>query len=496
MSYLKIFIDKYRKMSVVVKASLWFVICSVLQKSISFITTPIFARLMTVEQYGYFNTYLSWLQIVAVFCTLNMHSCVYINGLAKNDGTKDNNKMAVSMLSLSFTITVILFVIYLIFREYINDAAGMDTSLFLLMFCEILFQPPLHFWIVKQRFEYKYVGMVLLSLGMTVVNAGLGVLFVINSAENNTAFARILSIAIVQAIIGGTCWLIYTWKAKMIFSVKEWKRALKVQIPLVPHGLSVIVLASSDRIMINSMIGATAAGYYSLAYSIQFIVKSIKDSIVEAVKPWIYLRIKDKRIKEIRDLVYSMVFLVMTLSVIIMTLAPEIVLLMGGKKYLEAVYAIPPVIGSTFFMFVYNICIMFETYHEEVKKISIVSISCAAANIVLNYLFIPVFGYIAAGYTTLFCYIIFCVLHYFIMRGLCIRRYEGTQIFEVKFLVAMSLIVLAINILMVILYGYNLLRYIVLGIAVVIVALQHKRIASIVSIIRHKNIKTDSCGRA
>lgn len=486
MSFLKKYLDKYRKMSVVVKASLWFVACSVLQKSISFITTPIFARIMTVEQYGYFNTYLSWLQIVAVFCTLNMHSCVYINGLAKNDGTKDNNKMAVSMLSLSFTITALLFVIYLIFHEYVNRIAGMGTALFLLMFCEILFQPPLHFWIVKQRFEYKYVGMVLLTLGMTIVNAGLGILFVISSAENNTAFARILSIAIVQVIIGGTCWLIYIWKAKMIFSVKEWKHALKVQVPLIPHGLSVIVLASSDRIMINSMIGATAAGYYSLAYSIQFIVKSIKDSIVEAIKPWIYLRIKEKRIKEIRDLVYSMVFLVMTLSVIIMTLAPEIVLLMGGKKYLEAVYAIPPVIGSTFFMFVYNICIMFESYHEEVKKITLVSICCAAANIVLNYLFIPVFGYIAAGYTTLFCYIMFCVLHYFIMRGLCIRRYEGNQIFEVKFLVIMSLIVLAINILMVILYRFNLLRYVVLGIAIVIAVLQRRRIAGIVSIIRHK----------
>ena len=485
-SMIKRFADKYKHMSNVVKASLWFVACSVVQKSISFITTPIFARLMTVEQYGYYNTYLSWLQIVAVFCTLNMHSCVYINGLAKNDSSSDNHKMAVSMLSLSFCITASLFAIYMIFHEYINSVAGMETSLFLLMFCEILFQPALNFWIVKQRFEYKYIGMVALTLSMTFANAGLGILFVISSAENNTAFARILSIAMVQAIIGGTCWLIYIWKAKMIFSVKEWKHALKVQVPLIPHGLSVIVLASSDRIMINSMIGATAAGYYSLAYSIQFIVKSIKDSIVEAIKPWIYLRIKEKRIKEIRDLVYSMVFLVMTLSVIIMTLAPEIVLLMGGKKYLEAAYAIPPVIGSTFFMFVYNICIMFESYHEEVKKITLVSICCAAANIVLNYLFIPVFGYIAAGYTTLFCYIMFCVLHYFIMHGLCIRRYEGNQIFEVKFLVIMSLIVLAINILMVILYRFNLLRYVVLGIAIVIAVLQRRRIAGIVSIIRHK----------
>ena len=235
------------------------------------------------------------------------------------------------------------------------------------------------------------------------------------------------------------------------------------------------------------MIGATAAGYYSLAYSVQFIIKSIKDSVVEAIKPWIYMRIKEKRIKEIRNLVYSMVFGVMTLSVFIITLAPEIVLLMGGRKYLDAIYAIPPVIGNTFFMFIYNICIMFETYHEEVKSITLVSICCAIANVVLNYLFIPVFGYIAAGYTSLFCYIMFCIFHYFIMRGLCFRRYEGIQIFEAKFLVTISLIVPFISILMVILYGFTLLRYVVLGIVVVIAGLQRKKIAHIVSIIRQKN---------
>ena len=49
----------------------------------------------------------------------------------------------------------------------------------------------------------------------------------------------------------------------------------------------------------------------------------------------------------------------------------------------------------------------------------------------------------------------FCVLHYFILRGLCIRRYEGNQVFEVKFLVIMSLIVVAINILMVILEKFS-----------------------------------------
>ena len=38
--------SKYRSLSVQAKAALWFTICSFLQKGISFITVPIFTRLI------------------------------------------------------------------------------------------------------------------------------------------------------------------------------------------------------------------------------------------------------------------------------------------------------------------------------------------------------------------------------------------------------------------------------------------------------------------
>ena len=44
------------------------------------------------------------------------------------------------------------------------------------------------------------------------------------------------------------------------------------------------------------------------------------------------------------------------------------------------------------------------------------SVSGAALNIVLNYIFIRRCGYIAAGYTTLVCYLCYCVAHYLMMR--------------------------------------------------------------------------------
>lgn len=55
---LKRFREKYAQMSANVRSGLWYTICSFVQKGISFITVPIFTRLLTTEQYGVVSIYI------------------------------------------------------------------------------------------------------------------------------------------------------------------------------------------------------------------------------------------------------------------------------------------------------------------------------------------------------------------------------------------------------------------------------------------------------
>ncbi len=76
-------------MSAPVKAAMWFTICSFLQKGIQFITVPIFTRLLTKEQYGLYNVYNSWSQIVLIFASLNLFYGVFNNGMLKFETDRD-----------------------------------------------------------------------------------------------------------------------------------------------------------------------------------------------------------------------------------------------------------------------------------------------------------------------------------------------------------------------------------------------------------------------
>ena len=463
----KKYYEKYLNIPVAARAAMWFVICSLLQKTITFITTPIFTRIMSSEEYGLYSTYLSVYSIVVVICTLSMEKCIYINNVAKAETEEEKNSAAVPLLSLSFVITVIVFCVYWIFKVFFNNLVGLPTSLMCLMFIHALCEPPIAFFSVKQRFDFKYITMVSLTIGMVISNTLLGIILVCNT-QNDKTIARVLSIVIVQVIFAVALYIYFWSKGHKVFSVNGWKRVLNVQLPLLPHSLSLIVLSSSDRIMINTLIGATQAAIYSVAYSAGYVVGTLKNNIVSALTPWIYQKIKEKNFNSIRNISKTLLLLIMFMTFAFIAFAPELVKIMAPPSYYEAIYVIPPVAASSFFTFLYSMFSSVSFYFEKTKSIMSASIIGAISNVVLNWLFIPVFGYVAAGYTTLACYIFFTIAHYHIMRKICDRELGGIRIFDLRNVILLSVIVLVMCVFFSIIYPYTIVRYIVLVIVLLV----------------------------
>ncbi len=62
--------EKWAAIPVQARATSAYTVCSILQKCLSFITMPLFTRLLTTEQYGQYNVYTSWSGILTIFLTL------------------------------------------------------------------------------------------------------------------------------------------------------------------------------------------------------------------------------------------------------------------------------------------------------------------------------------------------------------------------------------------------------------------------------------------
>ncbi len=107
-------------------------------------------------------------------------------------------------------------------------------------------------------------------------------------------------------------------------------------------------------------------------------------------------------------------------------------------------------------------------FYKKTQYIMISSVAAAALNVALNYIMIPIYGYQAASYTTLFAYIVLAVIQMVVGRW-TERRERGAEegfIYDTKLLIMISASLIILSIACVPLYGTLLLRYAIVCIVV------------------------------
>jgi len=452
-------LKNYKNWSLTTKAAFWFIVVSLIQKGFSFITVPIFTRVITQEQYGIYSTYLSLANIMTVFLTLNLETGAYSNVLGKEKEEKLKNEITLSYISLTFLLTLIFVIFLIIFPKIFSSLFNTSFLLLIFMAVEILSATPINLWVFQQRFKYKYKSLILYTIINCISNVLLGLLFVINAETNYQAAARIASVIVIKIIFALIIYIYYVLKTKKVFSTKKWKETLKFQLPLIPHYLSMNLLLSSDLIMIKKFIGTIEAANYSIAYSIGQVMIIIKQCLIDAIRPWIYNKLNNKKYKEINNITNVLIIVVTILSILLSVAAPEIVLVFASSKYSEAIYAIPPIALSSMFVFIFNLFVVIETYYKKTTGIMRSSVIAAILNIVLNLIFIPKFGYIIAGYTTMISYMILSLLHYLNIKK--IEKEIGTlNLFNMKQISLISLLGIIFCLLISLLYKNIYVRYV------------------------------------
>jgi repeat unit transporter len=88
----------------------------------------------------------------------------------------------------------------------------------------------------------------------------------------------------------------------------------------------------------------------------------------------------------------------------------------------------------------------------------------ALSNIVLNYIFINMFGYQAAAYTTLLCYILLAFSHFFLYRFLLKKEEIHEELYNIKMIVLISLLLLVILFFILVIYKSVFIRYATIGV--------------------------------
>lgn len=265
-------------------------------------------------------------------------------------------------------------------------------------------------------------------------------------------------------------------RGRKFFIAEYWKKALVFTIPLIPHYLSTSILNGADKIMIERMVGASESGIYGLAYTISHIMTLFTLAFNQTINPWLYKQIKNNKISAMGKVAYISFVFVAVISLGLIVLAPEIISLFAPPEYSEAVWIIPPVAMSVFFMFLFHFFSPFEFYYKKTAFIAIATSVGAVANIILNYIFIKIFGYLAAGYTTLACFILYAISHYIFMIHICKKEHNGEKPYNAKIILIISILLIVLGFLFTLTYKVPVVRYTILAVSLLAVFIFRKKI--------------------
>ena len=109
----------------------------------------------------------------------------------------------------------------------------------------------------------------------------------------------------------------------------------------------------------------------------------------------------------------------------------------------------------------------------------------AALNIVLNYVFIKMFGYVAAGYTTFVCYLVYCIGHYIFVEHI-IKKKFGRHLIDWKYLAILFVLLVVLMILMSLTYKWPMLRYGIIVALLICVVAKRRTIIDVLKVIKRK----------
>ena len=416
-----------------VKIGTLYLVGNIFNKAIAFITIPIFTRLLTTEEYGIVNTYTSWASILMVIVGLSLGNSV------RNAFVDYKNDLDAYMSSI-FTLSFINFII----MTAIATAICMGThivSVSLLLFCffESFGTFVINAYIIRYMMSEEATKRTMLMVLPNLIGSVMSVILIFLLPKQKY-YGRIISTCVISFGVG-LILFINTWrKSHCLYSKKYWVYSLKLCIPLIFHGLSVTILNTSDKTIITMLCGAAHTGIYSLVHNFGMIAMVITSSLDSMWIPIFTRKMIDGDLKGINKFSFKYILCLTYIFAGILLVGPEVLTILAPKEYWEGAYIIAPFVIASYFQFLYTLSVNAEFYYKETKVIAKNTVIAAITNVILNFIFIPMFGYQAAAYTTVFSYFVSLVMHYVFCKKL------NKELFPLKIYILPTIIITAITV--------------------------------------------------
>jgi O-antigen/teichoic acid export membrane protein len=378
------------------------------------ILLPVITKILGPASYGI------WTQTLAILSLIGgisgSGSLAFVRYFASETDKTKLSKGFFSVLVYLFILNTFITIGLAVFSGYISQIFGNSILIVLLIaltlplytinsFMFMFFRTVRKIKIYSITFLFQNYFQILLMV--ILIFLGLGIYGVILGLFLSYLITEIIMLIIIIRYVG--------LKKPEKTDFAKIKTYLNFDIPYIPHNISSWVTNLSDRFIISGMLGITAVGIYSASYSLGSLISSLIFPINVILIPALSELYDNNQFKEVKSLLeislkYYLLMAIPAAAGISILARPIMVILSTEEIAMASTYIVPIVAISMVIFGCQAIINQPNNLVKQTKIVGITSIIGAVLNVGLNIYLIPIWGIIAAAFTTLLSYIVITVL--------------------------------------------------------------------------------------
>lgn len=395
------------------KHSLVYSVSNAASKAIGVVLLPLYTKFITLAEFGVLGILEVTISIFTEVINLGLGPALVMLSNLKEHSEK-RRSVLFTIASMSILISLSFVIISQLAIPYIASMFG-DPKLFEVYFrfssVIVALRVLNNIFNDKLRADEKSVVYTILNLSKITLTLALTIYFV--------AFAKlgVLGVLYSYTISESVIFIIVlSYMATLMqfkFDREVGSIAVKFGFPLIFGSVAMLVLNVSDRYILKFFANYATLGLYDLGYRLagvlnMFFIMPLSMTLMPIAYK-IYNKEGDKRY--FSKLMTYFTFVIVWAGLALSLFSQEIIKIFAlNPSYWPAYQVVPVIVFSYIFFGMRLISNLGMFLTKNTKYVALITIIAAAINVILNFIFIPKYGMMAAAFTTLVSFIVLYIL--------------------------------------------------------------------------------------
>jgi len=374
------------------------------------VVTLLYTRIFTKAQYGVITELYAWMAILLIILTYGMET-----GFFRFSQNKENYEKVYSTTLLSLFFTSLSFLLLVnIFIGPVSAALKYDDNHdYIRMFAAILaIDAFTAIPFARLRSENRPVLFSLIKIANVAITISAVIFFLIIAPglyeKSHGWFREVydpgygVGYVFLANLIGSISTLLillpFVIIRKTVFYRAIWIRMMNYSFPLLITGISGSINDTLDKVILRRMTSLETVGEYGAGYKIAVLMALFIQMFRFAAEPFFFERAKHENAKETYSFVMKYFIIIMLIVYLGINLYISGIQLIIDKDFRGAISIVPVVaMGYLFYGIYVNHSIWYKI--NDLTKFGIyITLIGAVITVLINVIFIPVYGYMASAW--------------------------------------------------------------------------------------------------